>query len=59
MTTFYAKHSLDWAISMGVHIKSDKLARNGWKWHILAMNSVSSQNYDIKGLRKQLLGKAL
>ena len=25
------KNSLDWAISMGIHIKSDKLARNGWK----------------------------
>ena len=37
MTTIYAKNSLDWAISMGIHIKSDKLARNGWEWHILAI----------------------
>ena len=37
MTTIYAKNSLDWVISMGIHIKSDKLARNGWKWHILAI----------------------
>ena len=32
MTTISAKNSLDWVISMGIHIKSDKLARNGWKW---------------------------
>ena len=29
--------SLEWVISMGIHIKSDKLARNGWEWHILAI----------------------
>ena len=29
MTTIYAKNSLDWVLSTGVHIKSDKLARNG------------------------------
>ena len=28
MTTIYAKNSLDWVISMGIHIKSDKLGRN-------------------------------
>ena len=33
----YNKNSLDWVISMGIHIKSDKLGRNGWKWHILAI----------------------
>ena len=37
MTAIYAKNSLDWVISMRVHIKSDKLARNGWEWHILAI----------------------
>ena len=37
MTTIYAENILDWVISMGIHIKSDKLARNGWEWHILAI----------------------
>ena len=37
MTTIYAKNSLDQVISSGIHIKSDKLARNGWKWHIMAI----------------------
>ena len=42
MTTIYTKNSLDWVISMGIHIKSDKLACNGWKWHTLAIIMVSS-----------------
>ena len=29
--------SLEWTISIGIHIKSDKLGCNGWKWHILAI----------------------
>ena len=37
MTIIYTKNSLDWVISRGIHIKSDKLGRNGWKWHILAI----------------------
>ena len=39
MTISGYSDSLEWVISMGIHIKSDKLARNGWKWHILAINS--------------------
>ena len=42
MTISGYSDSLEWVISMEIHIKSDKLARNGWKWHILAINSGSS-----------------
>ena len=42
MTIIYTKNSLDRVISMGIHIKRDKLGRNGWKWHILAINSGSN-----------------
>ena len=37
MTISGYSDSLEWVISMGIHIKSDKLAPNGWKWHILAI----------------------
>ena len=37
MTISGYSDSLEWVISMGIHIKSDKLARNGWEWHILAI----------------------
>ena len=37
MTISGYSDSLEWVISMGIHIKSDKLACNGWKWHILAI----------------------
>ena len=42
MTISGYSDSLEWVISMGIHIKRDKLAPNGWKWHILAIIVVSS-----------------
>ena len=37
MTISGYSDSLEWVVPMGIHIKSDKLAHNGWKWHILAI----------------------
>ena len=54
MTISDYSDSLEWVISMGIHIKSDKLGRNGWKWHILAINSGSNQNQHIKRLDLKL-----
>ena len=55
MTIIYTKNSLDWVISRGIHIKSDKLARNGWEWHILAIIMVLARIEEQHILKKRTI----